>query len=155
MSRFWKNFVERLYKKRAYYKSALVTVAVLLIFVWITHLQGTATPTLTLSANQIAFSPPTAHAELEEFVLFYEEIDVLSLESEYDLGSCTEAGCSSKRGDYGIWQNQDLGRYYCSVDPSIASVILAKTADGNAYVFNTESDEVTEKLYTAIKGTLR
>ena len=88
----------------------------------------------------------------EPIAINYIDISSVELIQNFSYGSA-ESGISDDHLYYGTRRNESLGSYTICADPRISNVISVQ-ADSSYYVFNYESEQVTERLLPALNELL-
>lgn len=108
--------------------------------------------------NETVYVEPQADALFlssykgDELSISYKDITSVELTDSFDFGTM-QHGTDNFRTRCGTWSNKTLGSYHLfTLNKAVDYIIL--TTDTSTVVFNYESTDVTESLYTALKDLL-
>ncbi len=81
--------------------------------------------------------------------------DILSVEEIVNLepGQII-SGAETKAFKYGIWQNEEFGKYHVCIYTKVPRAVLV-TATTGRYVFNFDSEDATNRFYAAFVQMLQ
>lgn len=83
------------------------------------------------------------------FSVAMQDVKSCTLRDDWDMGAPV-SGDKKGRTCYGIWKNDEVGEYHIWGDSKISWWIAVQTKDGGCYVFNTESNDTTQKLHESL-----
>lgn len=92
----------------------------------------------------------TLHCLYHEETVSYSEIETLILSTDYTAKRVKGRGGQAK--DFGIYENESLGRHYrLTYTENARNYIICVKKDGSATVFNQKTQEKTESLFAKIQ----
>lgn len=102
--------------------------------------------------NQVALSVQEASLIIEvpkksEHEVRYEQILSVTLQDAPSYGQAVDGGIAGKC-NYGIWQNEQWGTYYCYALTNVKDCIVLETDEG-IVAFNFENEDATKAFYEA------
>lgn len=110
---------------------------------------GRNTLLLTLEGEAVTLTGP----EGSSFSVPYSEIASMDLREGFEPGTAVDGG-TKNRIRYGLWHNEELGDYQLFASSKIDVVILLRTAEGEAVVFNYESADTTRSFFDTYSAFL-
>ena len=83
----------------------------------------------------------------------YSLIRSMDLREAFDYGAPVNGGLKNHIR-YGLWENEELGKYQLFASDKITPVILLRTSNGETLVFNYESEATTLEYYNSFPAFL-
>lgn len=138
--------------KRAFWMNFIIVVALIAGVTFYQIFGGGSSASFTLEADHLSFCGPDP-AEFTVTVLF-EDIASIEFREELDQGSCV-SGEAGKTYTYGIWENEEFGRYSLYRLTKVESCIVLTETDGDIIVFNIENAKTTEEFSKSLSEYLQ
>ncbi|MGI6071540.1 MAG: hypothetical protein ACOX75_00800 [Lachnospiraceae bacterium] len=110
---------------------------------------GTTTSIFELGDNTITLKGPNKYS----YTMTFEDIDDIALKKDLQLGECIDGG-STRKCSYGVWKNDEFGKYNLCVVKELTSYIIFTEKDGDVTVFNIETNTATEEFYKSFPDFL-
>jgi hypothetical protein len=89
----------------------------------------------------------------ESFDISYEDILSVTETRDLDLGK-NISGIDARKYKFGVWVNNEFGKYKLSIYNNVERYILIKTFN-DTYVLNLESVDATDNFYKSFKELLQ
>jgi hypothetical protein len=89
----------------------------------------------------------------DSFEFRYADILSVTETQHLDLGKYI-SGTDTKRYQFGVWENEEFGKYNLCIYANVARYIVVETSSG-IFVFNTDSEDATESFYKAFLELLQ
>ena len=93
-----------------------------------------------------------SHTAGESMTIRYEDILSVTERQALDLGKYV-SGIETDKYRFGVWENNELGKYNLCIYANMARYIVVETSD-DVFVFNLESEEATDSFYKAFQEML-
>ena len=123
-------------------KRILLPLFILAAAVFFYGIFGSNTLLLSLEGEAVTLTGP----EDSSFSVPYSKIASMELREDFEPGSSVNGGLKN-RIRYGLWHNEELGDYQLFASDKIDVVILLRTTEGEALVFNYESADTTRNFF--------
>jgi hypothetical protein len=112
---------------------------------------------LTKDVERISVSVQDDHLSMshtagDSITIRYEDILSITKAQALDLGKYI-SGTNTERYRFGVWENDEFGKYHLCVYASVSRTIVIETSDG-FFVFNLESNDATDSFFKAFQEML-
>ena len=123
-------------------KRILLPLFIVVLAVFFYNVFGSNTLLLSLEGEAVNLTGP----ENSSFSVPYSEIASMGLREDFEPGTAVN-GDLKNHIRYGLWHNEELGDYQLFASDKIDVVILLRTTEGEALVFNSESADTTRNFF--------
>lgn len=127
---------------------SIVFLIVIVVGVTIWRGRGVSTLKMQWTESMLTVTDPSGAA----FTLDLNELQRISLREEWEYGICREGG-EDRFYRYGVWENEEFGKYRLYASQSCVSVILLEASSG-IIAISYESDSITRDLYESLPSML-
>lgn len=130
-------------------KRILLPLSVLVLALFFYGIFGSNTLLLSLEGEAVTLTGP----EDSSFSVPYSKIASMELREDFEPGIAVSGGLKNHIR-YGLWHNEELGDYQLFASDKIDVVILLRTTEGEALVFNYESADTTRNFFETYSAFL-
>lgn len=124
-------------------------VWILIILILSRFMSGEQKVSAAVAEDGLSFKTESGYAS----ELKWDEISAIELQENFAWGTLVEGTDNSKEKS-GTWRSDALGEYELIANAKVADCIVCFLDSGRIMVFNFESAESTESLFTAIQEKL-
>ena len=124
----------------------ILLLIVILIYLLTKKTEGTS---ITIKEDYLSLSYSTG----DSFEIKYKDIISVAEMQDLDLGTYV-SGKETKNTKFGVWENNEFGKYKLCIFPNVNRYIVVKTLN-EIFAFNFESVDATDSFYKAFMDLIQ